>query len=66
MDYSPIIKQMGGTSDNNISIYRVPDEETLSKLNHISITGVLTYKPEAFEICGIYSNLLYVYIAINS
>ncbi len=53
MTYSPIIKQLCGISDKDITISELPDEETLDKLDYIPIMGTLTYKPKACDMCGV-------------
>ena len=53
MTYSPIIKQLCGIGDKNITISELPDEETLDKLDYIPIMGTLTYKPKACDMCGV-------------
>lgn len=42
MTYSPIIKQLCGNSDKNITISEFPYEETLDRLAFIPIMGILT------------------------
>lgn len=53
MTYSPIIKQLCGISDKNITISELPDEETLDNLDYNPIMGTLTYKPKACDMCGV-------------